>query len=152
MVHDIEDKVDDALAKCAELKSELTALNNGVYEQFLAIGNQIAGLKSKVADLNNYIKKTDKLVVNNMPEELLAGSMAGPINEVKPTNGDILLTDTKITDLILVHYISATMSRILMRDTEYTLQTTDSDVRISLHPDLVSSGANLYITGIKFGI
>jgi hypothetical protein len=152
MVHDIEDKADGALANCAELKNEITALNNGVYDQFTAIGNQIAGLNSKVADLGNFIKKTDKLVMKNMPEELLAGSMAGAINEVKPTNGDILLADTKITDLILVHYISATMSRILMRDTEYTLEIAGNGVRISLHPDLVSSGANLYITGIKFGI
>lgn len=152
MVHDIEAKADDALVKCADLQTELTTLNNGVYEQFTAIGNQIVDLGEKVANLDTFVKKTDKLVIGNMPDEIMASAMASGINEIKPTTGDILLEDTKITDLILVHYVSEAVSRILMRDTEYTLQKVESSVRISLLPDLVSAGASLYITGIKFGL
>lgn len=152
MVHDIEDKADDALAKCDDLQNQLTTLNSGVYDQFTAMGNQIADLDSKVSDLSNFVRKTDKLLVNNMPAAVLAGAMIGSISEVKPTDGDILLPNVKITDLILINYVSAAMSRILMRGIEFTLETAGSDVRVSLHPDLVSSGANLYITGIKFGL
>jgi hypothetical protein len=152
MVHDIEDKADDALDKCAQLRTDLTNLNTNVATQFTAINSQVAAINSKVADLNIFVKKTDRLVMNNIPTTALAGMMAGSFNVVKSTTGDILLTDTKLSDFVLVFYVSATMNRILMRDMEYTTQTAGSDVRISLQPDLVSSGASLYITGIKFGL
>lgn len=152
MVHDIDDKAKDALAKCVQLREDLTTLNSAVSDQFTAIGNQIIDLDSKVADLTNFVRKSDRLVVGNIPLSVLAGTMTEGINEIKPTDGDILIANVKITDLILVHYVSAVMSRILMRDTEYTLVTAGNDVRISLHPDLISSGANLYVTGVKFGL
>lgn len=152
MMHDIETKADDSLVKCEDLQEQITRLNSNVQDQFTAISSQIVGLNSKVADLKEFVKKTDKLVMDNVPDEIVAGSMASCINEVKPAAGDILVQNTKITDFILVFYATASASRILMRETEYVLQAEGSNVRISLHPDLVSTGATLYVTGIKFGL
>lgn len=153
MVHEIEDKADDALSQCAQLRTDLTTFNTTVVSQFAALNGQISTVEAKVATLNNFVKKTDQLVIDNMPAEIRDNARSGAINDVKPTTGDITVDGVKETDMLFVFYVSADMNRVLMRGAEYEISANGATgVRISLHPDLVSSGANLYITGIKFGV
>ena len=153
MVHEIERKADNALSQCAQLRKDLTVFNSTVVTQFTALNNQVTAVENKVSGLNNFVKKTDQLVINNMPAGIRAGVRTGGINEIRMTTGDITIDGVKETDMLFVFYVSADMNRVLMRDSEYDVSANGTTgIRISLHPDLVSSGATLYITGMKFGV
>lgn len=68
-----------------------------------------------------------------------------------PSTDTIILSNTKITDFIIVTYISERMNRNLIKDTEYFLTQIDNDIRVDISGDLMASDANIYIQILKVG-
>lgn len=153
MVNEIEGKADDALKRCAGLENALTVLNNNVSDLFKAMEEQIADLKKKLAAYDACLKKTDRLELSNMPQRVLDGAMRETFTSLMPASGDgVTVQGVKTADFIAVAYISPWLSRVLIRETEYTLAPIEGGMRIDLHPDYIASDANICVYGIKFGI
>lgn len=151
MVHDIEDKADNALEQCKALRTDLTSLNDNTVYQLDAIKDIITQFKNDVGDLTNYLKKDSILTTANIPQNILNRLVSGQLSGLYPTTQQIILNNVKDTDFVVVSYISERLNRTLIKDTEYTLTTLNSDVRIDLDSGLIASDANIYVQVLKVG-
>ena len=77
--------------------------------------------------------------------------ISGQQYDLFPSTDTIILSNTKITDFIIVTYISERMNRNLIKDTEYFLTQIDNDIRVDISGDLMASDANIYIQILKVG-
>lgn len=151
MVNEIETKANNALKQCNLLREDLTQLNNNTVSQLNALQNSINQFKNDIGSLSNYLKTDSVLTENNMPENVLNKLITEQVFQLYPTTQQIILNNTKITDFIIVTYISERLNRILIKDTEYSLTAVDKNVRLDLDSSLIASDANVYIQILKVG-
>lgn len=151
MVNEIETKANNALKQCNLLREDLTQLNNNTVSQLNALQNSINQFKNDIGSLSNYLKTDSILTENNMPENVLNKLITEQVFQLYPTTQQIILNNTKITDFIIVTYISERLNRVLIKDTEYSLTAVDKNVRLDLDSSLIASDANVYIQILKVG-
>lgn len=151
MVHEIENKTDTALSKCEELKQDVEELNNNVFNQLNAINQNLQDFIKDFGSPDDYLKTDSILKENNLPESLKDKLFIGQDAKLFASTEEIVLSNTKITDFIIVTYISERMNRNLIKDTEYVLTQIDNNIRIDLSGELMSSDANVYIQIMKIG-
>ena len=151
MIHEIEAKANDALNKCSQLDLSIKTLNENIVHQINALQNNLDSLSNAFGSPDNYLKADSKLTVNNMPQEILDKIVIGQTAELYPTTEEIILTNTKTTDFIVVSYISDRFNRNLILNTEYALTQDENNVRVDLSSELIASDANVYIQVMKVG-
>ncbi len=152
MMKDIEGKADQALLKTAQLQTDLDTLNHNTTEQIQTTKTSVANLERKIGDPSTYVKKTDTIAYDKLPQELKDRLMGEQINMTAPAKGTITIPNTKITDFFIVNYVSANMNRALIKGSEYTPVQVGNNIRIDLKPNYAVSEASVYITGIKMGV
>ena len=151
MVHEIEDKANNALKQCEQLRTDLTSLNDNTVSQLNAIKDSITQFKADVGNLSDYLKKDSVLTSDNMPQEVLSKIISGQLSGLYPTTQQIILNNTKDTDFVIVSYVSERLNRVLIKDTEYTLTVVNNDIRVDLDSSLIASDANVYVQVLKVG-
>lgn len=151
MMHEIENKADQAISDCTQLKEDLSELNDNVYNQLESIEDNIQDHINLVGNLDDYLKTDSILTESNLPETVKNKMISGQQYALFPSTDTIILSNTKITDFIIVTYISERMNRNLIKDTEYFLTQIDNDIRVDISGDLMASDANIYIQILKVG-
>lgn len=152
VVRDIREAAEKAVSDCAAIKEDLVVLNENIQNRFSGIDEDILSIKSNLLNGNDFIKKEDKINSGSLHSELLSKLMKGPISQVSPAASITNIPDVSTEDFIIVFYTSSNISRVLILDIDYSKQVDGDGMRIILSPDLVSVGANIYITGMKFGV
>ena len=152
MVKDIEAKADQALVETAQLRTSVKNLNDNLGAQVTNLNNRISQIETKYGDPMNYVKKTDTIKFERIPAEVKDKLVSGTISMTSSAKTPIVITDAKLSDFFVVNYVSATMNRALIKDTEYTPVQVGNNVRIDLKPALMVTGANVHIVGMKMGV
>ena len=151
LVHEIEDTADDAKAKALATKTELDNFAMNTELEIADLRDDIADLDGRTQDMDQYIKNDAVLTIDNLDSNVRAGLVGIPVYLSKPAGATATLNGLKRTDFVQVFYQSAAQSRILVADSEYSLNGDGDSCILVLSNDLVSSEASLYITGIHFG-
>ena len=152
MIKDIEAKSDQALLEAAQLRTSVTNLNNNLGTQVTNLNNRINQVEAKYGDPANYVKKTDTIQFARIPAEVKSRLVKGTISMTASAKSPIVISDAKVSDFFVVNYISATMNRALIKDTEFTPVQSGSNVRIDLKPALMVTGASVNVVGVKMGV
>ena len=152
MVKDIEAKADQALVETAQLRTSVKNLNDNLGAQVTNLNNRISQIETKYGDPMNYVKKTDTIKFERIPAEVKDKLVSGTISMTSSAKTPIVITDAKLSDFFVINYVSATMNRALIKDTEYTPVQVGNNVRIDLKPALMVTGANVHIVGMKMGV
>lgn len=136
---------DEQLAQFNKSINDIASNNKKVLDAINAV-------RTDLPDMSKYVKKTDKLTVANLDASIQNKFIKNAaINVVMSTTMLQSLVDLHESDFIQIFYNSPTLSRILVRDRDYTLVQDSSGLRIELQQSLIKSSASLYINGIKLG-
>ena len=152
LMNDIEAKADTALEEIDKIKEEIDAMDQSVTSKFNTIDNNIVQIAQQLGEQDNYLKKTDELTVKNMPQIVLDGIFGSSFTITEPAESIIAIPKTKLTDFMLVFYVSPSLNRVLLKDIDYVLQAEGEDLFLMLNSELVDSANTIYIAGIRFGI
>ena len=151
LLKETEDAAKDAVRQCQILRADLTDTNGNIRQRFNEVQMHVDGIEGKLSILNQFIRKTDKIELSNLPKEIMSKLIGTSISITSPADALITLQGCTKQDYLQVFYISDNMNRILIKDKEYSLQTDGSNLKLSLSPQLVSVAAHLYVTGFKIG-
>lgn len=154
MMHEIEDKADDALSLCADLRTDLTNLNNNMVASFNTVNTSINNIRTDYGDPKQYMKTTDKLTNAQVQDDIKDKLVGDNFQEVFAATAPIMnIPGIKPTDFIIVNYISDTLNKTLIQGLEYDviLASDGLSSNINLNPAYIITGANVYISGFKKG-
>lgn len=151
LLKETEDAAKDAVQQCKMLRVDLTGTNGNMRQRFNEVQMHVDGIEGRLNILNEFIRKTDKIELSNLPQTIMDKLFGRQISLSAPADALITLDGCSINDYLQVYYISENMNRILMKDREYSLQSDGDTLKLSLSPQLVSVAATLYITGFKIG-
>lgn len=153
---DIANRADDTLRTMRseldialnDLRIERDYFNSKVDE----LEDQISDLEGELGRMDSFILKTDAILKQQMPAEVLAKIPNGPFNMYMDYTEIITLPGVKATDYITIHAIRNDYSKILIKDLEYSVVDSSNGAIVMIESDIVNPNATLYISGIKFGI
>lgn len=151
MMHEIEQKANTALTKCNELRHDLTELNNNTVSQIQALEHDLQDFIKAFGSPEDYLKTDSPILESNLPQSIKNKLIVGQETHLIPSTEPIVLNNIKMTDFITVTYISNTLNRNLIKDTEYAITQEDKNIRISITDEFMSSDANIYIQILKIG-
>lgn len=150
-VDEIEEKADQALEEIDEIREDIKNMDESIQSKFKTIDNNIIEMAKELAKNDQFIKKTDKLNMQNMPDEVTNNLFGSSFAKVFPAESVTLLEDLKETDFVLVFYMTENESRVLLKDIDYVLKEERGNLLLVLNSPLVESTSSIYVTGIKFG-
>lgn len=151
MIHEIENIAKDAQERVGILEESFEKLQDNFTEKVTQLEKEIENIKDFIKK-NDFMKKTDPISMKNLPVEIQKNIIGKEINTTFAADGDIILEDVNETDYLNISYISAEMSRILMKDIDYLVIPDENNLIIELDPTLAVSEATVYVTGFKRGI
>lgn len=154
LVDGIEGKADSALEKCDDLQTQITNLKTNTAQNILALTNTINTVSIKANQVDSCMKKTDTVGLANIDQNIKKLLPASIINTLSIANAIIEVDNAQITDFISVSYMDGSTTKILVKDTDYTMANIDgsSNLQIYLNSSLVSTSNSVYVYGIHFGL
>lgn len=151
-VDEIEKKADQALEETEELRQNMKTMDRNIQSKFDTVDDNIVKMAEQLSKQSEFVKKTDKLSKNNMPDIVNNNLFAGSFSEVRPAESTTTIRDMKLSDFLLVFYVGSTDNRVLLKDIDYVVQQSGKDLLLVLSSPLVDPSRSIYITGIKFGV
>jgi hypothetical protein len=143
--------VEEALKECKLLRQDLTQTNADFSNQFDGLCTEIDDIKAGISNTGDFLHKNDVLTAANLNDDIRKRLIGSRIEELMPTTAIVAIKNCTPNDFFQVHYVSETVNRILIRDTEYAAQTEGINMLISLQANLISKGASIYVTGFRLG-
>lgn len=151
IVKELKKMAEDAMAKAIEVETEHTNDMTAQAATNLALISGITAAQTKASEVDNCVKKTDKIAQSQLDTDVLNKMVKGGINLTAATAATILVPSSKTTDFFMVFLTNDHETRILIRDVDYTLTQAGSDVQLILLPAHISIVNNLYVTGFNLG-
>lgn len=154
LIKEIKAEAETAIKKCDEFNERITAVNDNTSN---ALNEFRTVLQSFQNSLNaipmQYVRKDNNIISkNNLDDDMRSRVISSAISEAMPANMIHPIAGAKDTDMINVFYISKDMNRILIKDSEYSMQNQSDGLHITLPAYLSVNNAQIYVTGFKLGV
>lgn len=153
LVTGIRENAAQAIAKSEKLEKDMASLQQNVAIKFNEMQKRIdelnAGVKVSVA---NCMSKNDTIGLANIASAIKNKLIGSPVEATMAATAISPIENCSTDDIIFVFYIDGTNSRVLIKDTEYSLQEEGNNLRIVLKDYLVKESAEIYVSGFRLGV
>lgn len=149
----IEKKADDANAKCDNLQTQVNALSTNIATQINDIQQFLMSLEIKINEIDNCIKRTDTILMNQLDINTISSLKQSVISEIFEISDEIILDNCNENDFITVIYLDQNKKAIktLIPNSDYEKVTNENKTEIKiLSTNLMVSGFKVLISGILF--
>ena len=145
-ITELTNKVNTNIAKIEALNSKLVDVTN-------ELNQKIADTKNQIPDKAQFIKKDDVITLDNLDNSIKEKLIDNAVLTYE-MNTTMLQTIQSLSaeDFIQVFYMSTDETRVLIRNTDYTINNVSGGISIDLNPSLINRNATLYINAIKKGV
>ena len=148
----IEAKADEANDRCTELESQVGNLSVNMNSQINELRQKIIALEEKANEIDNCIKKTDTILMNQLDSLVIASLKQSIISEFFEIDNEIIVPNCNENDFISIIYLdhNSQALRTLIPGTDYGKAIIDSGTVITFSPELIISGFKVLVSGISF--
>lgn len=153
LIDDIKKNAEKALIKSEKLEKEMDSLQSNLSVRFNELEKRLDEIQSGTkATLSNCIKKDEKIGLSNVDTDIKGKLIGSPIEAERDTTDLKAIENCDVDDIITVFYMDGSNGRVLIKDTEYTVQAEGKNVRITLKDYLVNEKSRIYISGFRVGV
>lgn len=152
LMKNIEEKADTANKRCDILETQVETLSSNADSKINAALTRLANIENRLKEIDDCIKKTDIVSLNQLSSEIKTMLRKSIISEIFDINGEIVIKNVDENDFLTVIYLDQNSQAIrsLIPDIDYEIMFSSNNARIELSPDLIISGFKIMVSGILF--